>query len=306
MKQNILVPVLVVLLAFALHTVSYFISPPPANTLITYCVASFLGIASILIIYFISLKISKSNIAAVFSAILAAGVHTYGWRIASHHIHAAELCLFLTIILSILYIKKTAWYLPVLLTIPYAFFHIYSLALIPVILIYVLLLKLEGMHLNKPELKSCVFSSIVIIVMFAFFTATPALIVIVSEYAARNYYALSAANFKLTTVFAIIGALPVYLGLIGAYECVLHRNKGALLLLSAAIVFFIASLANLVTLRLTLPYLAMSFAALSAVFYAKIDKIIIDSVASKHRWLIHGSVLAVFIALSTIHWIITL
>lgn len=277
---------LVAIISFAaiLRVWKYKIDHPIFESLSLYWAAVAVGIALVFIIYLISLKLTENNIAALFSAALAATIPLYSWRTVSQLTHSLAVFLFFLSILALLYMKDMGDWKPALIVpLILAFVHVYALMFIPILAIYILLVKLERKDISMNEIYFSVVSSIAILGIFFFFTATPALLMIAQQYIGANYYAFAVDHFNITAVFAVAGLVPTYVGMFGLYLGMHEKKKSVLLMLSSVISILLALLFNLVPAKLGLPYFSLTLAALAGFFWKECDKSMINTKLKQFR-----------------------
>ena len=291
-------------LAAVLRIWKYQLDPPQAVNLFAYAMSAALSIALIFVIYQIALKLTENNIAALFSAALATTIPLYSWRTVAQLTHSLAVLLFFLSILVLLYMKDIGDWKPALIApIALAFVHAYALLFIPILAIYMVLVKLEQKELSRNEIYFALVSSIAIVSVFFLFTATPALFLVVQQYIQMNYYAFAAEHFSITSIFATAGLLPTYVGMFGLYLGMHERKKSVLLLLSTVITLLLMVFFNVIPARLGLPYFILSLAALAGFFWKACDKAMVSTKLKQFR--IPLTLLGFFIILAagTVHFI---
>ncbi|MEK6807439.1 MAG: hypothetical protein AABX75_00255 [Nanoarchaeota archaeon] len=292
--------------SIAMAYFSLRISPPAVPDAGANIYALLLGISIPLIIYAIAKKATHSTAGSLFASALSAPIQIYTWKTVSQFTHTLAVVLFLLTILAFLYLKETDWRLAILFPIVFAFVHIYSLALIPIYLLYMLFVKLEQREVSQPELYFMTISSAFILGVFTLFQATPALLLIVKEYAVTHYYSIVAEKVVLHTAFIIAGTLPIYLGFFGAYESLVKKRKSAYILLAGMLIFLLAMLLNIIPVALGTPYFTLVLACLSSFLYKEVHEWLETTKFKKSINLILIISSAVVLALGILHRIVFL
>lgn len=267
----------IVSIATVLRIWKCHLDPPLAENIFAYWASAAVSLAVIFVVYLISLKLTENNIAALFSATLAATIPLYSWRTVAQLTHSLAVFLFFLSILVLLYVKNIDWRLALIVPALLAFVHVYALLFIPILAIYALLVKLEQQVLSRNEIYFAIISSAAILGIFLFFTATPALFLIVQQYIEIHYYSFAAERFSITGIFAIAGLVPTYAGMLGLYLGMRGRKKSVLLLLSAVTSLLLAIFFNMIPARLGLPYFSLTLAALAGFFWKECDKTIVNT-----------------------------
>ena len=294
----------IISLATVLRIWKYYLDPPPLESIFTYWISAAIGLAIVFIIYQIALKLTENNIAALFSAALAATIPLYSWRTVAQLTHSMSVFLFFLSLLVLLYMKDVGDWKPALIVpLALAFVHAYALLFIPILAIYMVLVKLEQKELSRNEVYFALVSSISIIGVFFFFTATPALFLIVQQYIQTNYYAFAVEHFSLSGIFATAGLVPTYVGMFGLYLGMHERKKSVLLLLSAVITLLLLVFFNIIPARLGLPYFSLTLASLAGFFWKACDKGMVGTKLKRFR--IPLTLLGFFIVLAAgvVHFI---
>jgi len=287
----------IIFLSAALRVYKYYLDPPIATDIFTCSLSIAVSIAIVFVIYEISLKLTENNWGALFSAALAATIPLYSWRTVAQLTHSLAVLLFFLSILVLLYMKDIGGWKPALIApLILAFVHVYALLFIPILIVYILLVKLEQKELSKNEIYFALASSVLIFSIFFFFTATPALLLLVQEYIKINYYSFAAENFSVTGIFAIAGLVPTYVGMFGLYLGMHERKKSVLLLLSTVIAILLAVLFNLIPIKLGLPYFSLTLGALAGFFWKSCDEAMEKTKLKNYKIYLTG--LGFFIALA--------
>ena len=293
-----------VAVSIAMAYLSLHIMPSIAQDASSNFYSLLLGISIPLIVYAIAKKATQSTAGSLFASALSAPIQIYTWKTVSQLTHTLAVILFLLTILAFLYLKEIDWRLAVLLPIIFAFVHIYALAMIPIYLLYMLFVKLEQREVSQAELYFMTVSSAFILGVFTLFQATPALLLIVKEYAVTHYYSIAAEKVVLHTAFIIAGALPIYLGFFGAYESLIKKRKSAYVLLACMLIFLLAMLFNIIPAALATPYFTLVLAGLSGFLYKELHEWLRTTRFKKHLNSIFIISSAVVLALGILHRII--
>jgi len=210
--------------------------------------AIFVGLATILLVYRIALRINGSPEASLFCAALAAIIPLYSWRLTSDALVSAvaTLLFFLILYLFISFKEVKGWQALLALPVFYAVIHPSAWILAPIFLIYIILLKLEHKELSLSE-KYFIPVAATIVLLICILVSVPSSIsqVIHSAFLhilGISYTVAQAENFTLTEALSLVGALPVLFGMVGAWCTVKQARKAGLLLLSVVAATFILSL----------------------------------------------------------------
>jgi len=294
----------IISLATILRIWKYHLDKPINESLFAYWASSAISLAIIFIVYLISLKLTENNLAALFSAALAATIPLYSWRTVAQLTHSLAVFLFFLSVLSLLYMKEMGdWKYALIVPLILAFVHVYALLLIPIFGIYMLLVKLERKDLSMNEIYFAIVSSVAIAGIFFFFTATPAFFLVIEQYIKANYYAFAVENFNITSVFAIAGLVPTYLGMFGLYLGMHERKKSTLLMLSAVISILLVLLFNLIPAKLGLPYFSLTLATLAGFFWKTCDKTMLGTKLKRFRIPLTMLGFLIILAAGVVHFI---
>ncbi len=292
-----------VILAFLLRLWNFIRDPPTTNPE-NFWLATALELTLIILVYVIAKKVANNVEAGLFSALLATTIPYYNWRVAAQVTHTLAVFMFFLTVLCFIYLKELKdWRKVIIVPLVFAFIHVYALFLIPVLLVYVLFIKLERKDFNKNEIIFAIVVSLATLGIFAFFTATPAFLLIVKQYVSMRYYTTAAENFTLTRAFALAGLVPIYLGAFGAYQGLMKRRKPAIFLSSIAAVFLLFMAFNIIAIKLGLPYFSIALVCLASFFYKGLQDWVLASKLKNYEQIIRiASFVSVFI-IGLGHWI---
>ncbi|MFH0869389.1 MAG: hypothetical protein V1839_04135 [archaeon] len=289
-------------LSTLLNIYKYYLNPPLSEGIFSYWTSVAASIAIVFVIYEISLKMTENNWGALFSAALAATIPLYTWRTVAQLTHSMAVLLFFLSILVLLYMKEMGdWKPALIIPLILAFVHVYALLFIPILVIYMLLVKLEQKELSRNEIYFSVSSGLLILLIFFFFTAKPALLALVQQYIHINYYSFDTENFSLTGIFAVAGLVPTYVGMFGLYSAMHAKKKSVLLLLSTVVTIMLAVFFNIIPIRLGLPYFSLTLAALAAFFWKACDKTMESTKLKRYKPYLTALGFFIVLAAGTVH-----
>ena len=295
-----------ILIAIALKTWLILADSPPITDFSTNLAATIVGLSIIPMVYKIAKKATGSTNAGLFSAALSIAIPLYNWRTVGHLSHTLAIGFFFLTILLFAHLKEIGdWKKIIVVPLIFAFTHIYSILLIPVFGLYFLFSKLESKKLNKNEIIFAGLSSLFIVLIFLFFTATPAFFAIVKQYAGTHYYTLTTENFTLIKAFALAGMIPIYLGFMGTYFGLKIKKKVALLILSIISVSFLAMIFNASAFALGLPYFTVSLATMAGFVYSEFERGIETSKFKKFNKQIAFIIFIIVILFGILHQILS-
>lgn len=294
----------IVMLAFLLRIWKYFLDPSPLESLASYWISTAVAVGIIIIIYLLSYKITESYVASLFSSALAATIPIYSWRTVAQLTHTTAVLLFFLSLLSFLYVKEFKDWKP-LIVVPllFAFIHVYALLLIPIVILYAAFVKIEKREINKSEIYLFTVSGIAILVIFVFFTATPALLALVQQYININYYSFAVENFSISKTFAVAGLVPTYVGAFGLYLAMKEKKKAVLLLTSALAILLLTIFFNAIPIRLGLPYFSLTLAVLAGFFWKEIDDNVEKTRLKKYKPIITLVAFGIILVSGIVHFI---
>ncbi len=280
------------------------IMPPLPENFAANAAASVIAAAIVVVVYATTRKATENTEAALFAAALSAPIQLYTWKTVAQLTHTLSVFFFLLTILAFLYIKEVDWKLLILIPVAFSFVHIYSLALIPIYLLYILFVKLEHLELAQSELRFMIASTAFVLGIFALFKASPALLLVTQQYISHNYYSIAAENFTLKRAFALAGALPIYLGFFGAYESLHRKRKSALILIASLFVILVAMIFNIVPVGLGAPYFTLVLTCFAGSLYKFVHEWLMKSKFAKNAGRIFITITAILLALGILHRII--
>ncbi len=217
---------------------------------------------NIFIIYKLGLLITRNNkIAALLPAFTIAVIPLWpNIRIINELpqlLLALSSIFFLLSIYTLLNLKKVK--LGIFFPIIAIILHPSAALLIPAFIGYFILAMLEHHKIAKKEIIYATLS-IVFIILISFLSI--------------NISAIKLQAQMFTEIKQIIGLIPMYLGMVGAYFGFRHNNKRSLLLLSAGGSCLILLFFNIIVVESLLLYLGLSFAALSSLLINGSQKLI--------------------------------
>ncbi len=299
-------PILAAILAvsFALWFFFFKVIPPPAENLADYVVSGAVGLLVILLIYKIAEKATGSAGAGLFSAAMASTITLYSWKTVAQLTHTVSLFFFLLSILALLYVKEINWTLLIIPVLTFSLLHVYSLALVPIFLLYSGVMWLEKKEMSRDEFYFILTSAAVLLVVFLVLRLTPTLYLLVKQHVSVNYFSIVGEKLTLRSLLTLAGVLPIYLGLYGTYIGLKQEKKSVQLLVSSAAILFAAMLFNVVPTSLGMPYFALSLVALSGFVYFAIESYIRSSVLKKHEPAVLAAAVIILMALGFLHRIV--
>ncbi|UCD03994.1 MAG: glycosyltransferase family 39 protein [Candidatus Woesearchaeota archaeon] len=214
---------------------------------ISNLLAIVMGIPILILIYLIAKKASKNEKAALFSLALASVIPFYSWIISNALSSAIGIFFFFLIVYLLPRLKEKKVYLILIgLLLLYTLFNPCSWIMIPLLIIYYILIRVEHLKKDKIEDYFLYIATIgLVLLTLALSYSGSILYVFRTEFLKFLHlsYSLGAINkFNLDDLFYLIGPLPVLFGLIGAYLAMKKNDRIALLLFSAIGSSFIVTL----------------------------------------------------------------
>ncbi len=290
--------------AFGLWLLFFKAIPPTVESFGEYAVSGAVGLLVILLIYKIAEKATGSAGAGLFAAALASTIQLYSWKTVAQLTHTVSLFFFFISILALLYVKDINWTLLIIPVLTFSLLHVYSLALIPIFLLYSLIMWIEQKEMSRDEFYFILTSTAVLLVIFLVLRFTPTLYLIVKQYISAHYYSIAGEALTLKSLFVLAGVIPIYLGLYGTFMGLKQEKKSVQLLVSSAAILFTAMLFNVVPTSLGMPYFALSLTALSGFVYFAIESYIRSSVLKRHEPLVLAIAVVILMALGFLHRIV--
>lgn len=225
---------------------------------------------NIFIIYKISMRVTRKNkLASLLPALILAVIPL--WPDITLNNQIAQLLLALSSIffmLSLYSMLDLKWikfgvFFPIIATI----LHPSAAILIPTYIGYFILSVLEHHKISKKEIIHATLSTIFIILI--------------------SFFSIKISSLKLQfPIFEelkhVMGLVPLYLGLIGAYSGFRRNNKKSLLLISAGGSALLILFFKIIVFESLLLYIGMSFAALSSLMIKELQGLFKVSRVKKH------------------------
>ncbi len=301
-RKHLYILVSFITLAFLLRLWNYIRDPPTVNPE-NFWLATALELALVVIVYAVAKKIAANAEAGLFSALLATTVPIYNWRVTAQVTHTLAVFMFFLTVLCFIHLKELGdWKKVIIVPLVFAFVHVYVLFLIPIFAAYAIFVKLEGKNLNRNEIMFIAVASLVSLGIFVFFTATPAFLLMVKQYASMRYYTTAVENFTLNRAFALAGLVPIYLGAFGAYLGFMKQQKPAVFLSSAAAIFLLFMAFNVLAIKLGLPYFGIALTCLASLFYRELKDRILTSRLKRYGHIIRIVAFLSVLAIGLAHW----
>jgi hypothetical protein len=301
-KQEKIAVSALIIIAILLRIQYYFSANPPNLPLFVLAKTIELGI--ILTAYAIAKKITKNPLAALFTLALAVSLPIYTWKLVAQINHTLAVFFFtLTLYILISLKKPESWRSALIVPFIFSLIHVYSLILLPIFLLFFILAKIEGKTLSKREKYFMIFSSLLILAVLIAYTATPATILVVSQYLKTKYYTTEAENFTLIKALAFAGLLPIYFGIYGAYEGIKRKRKSILLLISAAGILPVVMAFNIVPFAIGIPYLTFPLAACAAFAFEEIHRNLKISKFKNKEAAVLYLIFTLVLVFNILHWI---
>ena len=295
---------LILLASAGLQAFFYGMIPPLQENFSEYIVSIAVGFLVILLVFKISEKITGSAGAGIFSAAMASTIQLYSWKTVAQLTHTVSLFFFLLSILALLYVKEIQWTLLVIPVLTFSLLHVYSLALVPIFLLYSFVMWLEKKEMSRDEFYFILTSAAVLLVVFLVLRLTPTLYLLIKQHISINYYSIIGEKLTLRSLFVLAGVIPIYLGLYGTYIGLKQEKKSVQLLVSSAGIFFAAMLFNVVPTSLGMPYFTLALAALSGFVYFAIESYLRGSILKKHEPAVLAAAVIILMVFGFLHRIV--
>lgn len=242
---------------------------------------SFLSFLAILIkipififIYIIAKEISKSKEAALFSLILSIFLPFHIWGPLTEFSNSISVLFLISIIFFVPRIKSKYYLLTVSLPFLYVLFSISGWIILPIIIFYYILIRLE--HLKKDVIENYFFFISItglFLLIFAFtYSGSVAYLFRITfwEILRIPSSGIYMNTFNLDQLVNFIGLLPVVFGLIGAYVALKKGNRLSLFTFSVIGCSFLSGI--IIGGFFSYLYFMISTCCLSSLGYLKLKK----------------------------------